>query len=780
MMKFVMTLKSMMLAVACCLVMPFSLQAQDVIISGRLVDDQQQPVEYANVVLLSLPDSAFVAGAVSDEQGAFRLINPGSGKLLRISCIGFGEIYRTWSGGELGVVQLEQDSQLLSEVTVKGNLPKTRLKGDAMITSVAGTVLEKAGTAENLLDKIPNVTASDDEVNVFGRGAAEIYINGRKVRNASELDQLSADNIQQVEVVTNPGARYDASVKAVVRIMTKKVVGEGFGFSDRLMVNNNRYAGWGVQNQYDFNYRHKGFDLTGMLTGAQMRYGIPQYITQTTYLDKVWEQKLDVDYIGRYKTVAGALALNYQFNPNHSMGVRYDYLRNPSSMTDLTTSTDVFADGQLTDHSLSLMYTSSPETKHILNGYYNGRIGQWSIDFNADGFWTFSRDMQQSDETADLSGQRTIHTYNRNRNSLHAAKLVLSRPLWEGNLAFGGEYAYAHRINSYHNPEGLMADDDSRINELTASGFIEYSRSFGKVNVQAGLRYEHVDFDYFEQDKRMDEQSRTYDNLFPSLNVNFPLGLVQMQLTYASKVTRPNYAYLRNATYYVNRYTYQTGNPLLRPTMLQNRSVAASYKWASLYVGYSHVKDEISQLCVNYSDDDPTIGLIGWYNLDAYDQLAASLTLAPTIGIWRPQFIMQLQKQWYSMQLHDGVMQLNHPIGNFSWCNNLALPAGFLLDADFHFTTKGHSQNIYSSGVFHNVNLTLTKSFLKDRLTARLHVYNLFESTDKKFMLYSGIRLMDAVNPQYRTVQFHLTYKFNTARSKYKGTGAGQEQKSRM
>lgn len=154
--------------------------------------------------------------------------------------------------GELGVVQLEQDSQLLSEVTVKGNLPKTRLKGDAMITSVAGTVLEKAGTAENLLDKIPNVTASDGEVNVFGRGAAEIYINGRKVRNASELDQLSADNIQQVEVVTNPGARYDASVKAVVRIMTKKVVGEGFGFSDRLMVNNNRYAGWGVQNQYDF------------------------------------------------------------------------------------------------------------------------------------------------------------------------------------------------------------------------------------------------------------------------------------------------------------------------------------------------------------------------------------------------------------------------------------------------------------------------------------------------------------------------------------------------
>ena len=768
------------MAAACCFVTPFSLQEQEVSISGRLIDDQQQPVEYANVVLLSLPDSAFVAGAVSDEQGAFRLVNPGSGKLLRISCIGFGEIYRMWSGGEMGLLQLEQDSQLLGEVTVKGNLPKTRLKGDAMITSVAGTVLEKAGTAEDLLDKIPNVTASDGEVKVFGRGAAEIYINGRKVRNASELDQLSADNIQQVEVVTNPGARYDASVKAVVRIMTKKVVGEGFGFSNRLMVNNNRYSGWGVLEQYDFNYRHRGFDLTGMIEGDQMRYGVPQSITQTTYLDKVWEQKLDVDYIGRYKTLSGALALNYQFNPNHSMGVRYDYRRNPSSTTDLQTSTDVFTNGERTDYSLSLMHTSSPETKHILNGYYSGHVGQWSIDFNVDGFWNFNREVQRSDEKADLSGQRVIHTYNRNRSSLHAAKLVLTRPLWEGNLVFGGEYAYAHRTNSYHNPEGLMADDDSRINELTASGFVEYSRSFGKVNTQVGLRYEHVDFDYYEMGKHMDDQSRTYDNLFLSLNVNFPIGQVQMQLTYAGKVTRPNYAYLRNATYYVNRYTYQTGNPLLRPTMLQNLSVAASYKWANLYVGYSHVKDDINQLCVNYSDDDPTIGLIGWYNLDDYDQVSAALTLAPTIGIWRPQFIMQMQKQWYSMQLSDGVKQFNHPIGSFAWRNNLSLPAGFLLDADFHYNTKGHRQNVYSNGDFYTVNLTLTKSFLKERLTAQLHVYNLFESVGEKFILYSGIRLFEGNNPQYRTVQLHLTYKFNTARSKYKGTGAGQEQKSRM
>lgn len=754
--------------------------AQDATISGRLVDEQQHPVEYANVVLLSLPDSAFVTGVVSDAQGAFHLTHSCKGGLLRISCVGFADLYRSAASGGIGTLTLQTDSRMLGEVTVKGELPKTRLKGDAMITTVVGSVLEQAGTAENLLDKIPNVTASDGEVNVFGRGAAEVYINGRKVRNSSELDQLSSDNIRQVEVVSNPGARYDASVKAVVRIVTKKVTGEGFGFNNRLYVRNDRYAGWSFQEQYRFNYRHKGFDLSGMLFGNDWQWGQPQDIFQVTHLDKEWKQHLDVDYKGRSKTVSGQLTLNYQFNPRHSMGVRYEYQRDPSSRIRLHTTTDVLTDGVQTDRSESFMRTSTPETKHTLNYYYNGQIGQWNIDFNADGYWNFLRETQRSDETADQSGDREVHTYNRDRSNLQAAKLVVSRPLWQGSLSFGGEYASTRRTSHYRNPEGLMADNDSRINELTASGFVEYSRTFGKVSAQAGLRYEHVDFDYYERDVLMDEQSRTYNNLFPSLNVNVPVGQVQLQLTYAGKVTRPNYEYLRDATIYVNRYTYQSGNPFLRPTMIQNLSMAASYQWVNLYVGYSHVKDDISQICINYSDDDPTIGLLYWENLDAYDQMAASLTLAPTVGPWRPQFIVQMQKQWYSMETHEGSVRLNHPIATFVWNNSLTLPGGFLLDVDGYFVTKGHDKNIYSNGTFSRVNMALTKSFLKERLTAQFRANNIFESNSTKFLMYSGIRQFSGTNPQFRTLSLNLTYKFNAARSKYKGTGAGQDQKNRM
>jgi hypothetical protein len=165
------------------------------------------------------------------------------------------------------------------------------VKGEALVTNVEGTVLEKAGTLQGLLDKIPNVSAEEGTVSVFGRGEAEIYINGRKMRDASELDQIAADNIKQVEVISHPGAQYDASVKAVVRITTKRTQGEGFGFSNRLA---SAFDGDHVSpsDQLNLNYRRGGLDLAGMLS-----YGIQHWVNRnelfiTSHLDKLWTQDL--------------------------------------------------------------------------------------------------------------------------------------------------------------------------------------------------------------------------------------------------------------------------------------------------------------------------------------------------------------------------------------------------------------------------------------------------------------------------------------------------------
>lgn len=255
-------IKAFLLVFTGCL-LPLCLSAQRV--SGKLIDENSQPLPYANVVLLSLPDSAFVSGTVSSEDGTFTLEATSQNQIVKISSIGYKTVYKPTVPANIGIVQLASDAQLLGEVVVKADLPKMQLKGDAIVTTVQGSILEKAGTGEDLLDKLPGVSADDGEVRVFGAGAPEIYINGRKVRDNSELNQLSSDNIKSVEVVNNPGSRYDATVNAVIRIRTKKPQGEGFGFDNRFYTEY-RYD-CTVRDIFDFNYRKGGFDLSGMLSG---------------------------------------------------------------------------------------------------------------------------------------------------------------------------------------------------------------------------------------------------------------------------------------------------------------------------------------------------------------------------------------------------------------------------------------------------------------------------------------------------------------------------------
>ena len=133
-------MKNLIMTMLSLIVMAVSMQAQT--LSGKLVDEKNEPLAYANVVLLQA-DSTFVSGTISDEMGDFRLLKDEKGTLVRISSIGYTTIYKKVNGGDFGVIQMASDSQLLGEVTVKGDLPVTRVKGDALVTSVAGTLLER-------------------------------------------------------------------------------------------------------------------------------------------------------------------------------------------------------------------------------------------------------------------------------------------------------------------------------------------------------------------------------------------------------------------------------------------------------------------------------------------------------------------------------------------------------------------------------------------------------------------------------------------------------------
>ncbi len=647
---------------------------------GRVLDEKGEPMPYVNVVLLSLPDSAFVQGAMTDMDGVFKIVTDINQGLFKVTSVGYQTLYI--KAGQDLTIQMKEDTQLLSEVVVKGQLPKTHAKGDAMRTTVAGTILEKAGTVS---------------VTVLGRGDAEVYINGRKVQDLNELSRLRSDQIQHVDVVQNPGARYKASTKAVVRITLKKAQGEGFSFQDYF--SGIYQYGHTLTNNLDVNYRTGGLDITASLWAG--RYGHAKSLQEheLTYF-------VGPDYIQSnnsqesksiWKGYSPQLQLNYMVDENHSFGAFYKYDRHPSSDFNSMFFTDNYVNGKYTEHSESRIWQNESFSKHIFNAYYNGKVGNLGIDLNIDGLFDDTKTPgstteQTSPASGDTTAPRTIESNTLSGNNFWATKLILSYPVWKGNLSLGGEYSYNHRTDAY----SFMASDyvpvkttDTEINEKTSAAFLEYGRSFGKVYAQVGLRYEHLTNEYFNFGKKEDEVCRDYGDWFPTAVISAPVGKAQLSLSYRRDIERPNYANLTSSTVYVNRYTYQSGNPYLLPTYTHSLVLNAAYKWANLMLNYGRVKDALTMSTEPFpGSEDPLVSLVRPINSwEDYNKFSIQLSARPTIGCWHPMWTIITQLQDFKSPTADGsTITLNRPWFILGWQNDIELPYGFRLNASLQYS----------------------------------------------------------------------------------------------
>lgn len=757
------------------------MMAQD--IKGKIVDEKGEPLAFANVVLLNRQDSAFVKGVVSGEDGHFAINSACNNGIIKVTSVGYKTAWKDCTGENAGVIKMVADSKVLGEVVVKSLLPKTILKNGGMTTTVAGSVLEKAGTMEHLLDRIPNVSAQNGNIKVFGRGEPIIYINGRQMRDRSELDRLSSDNIKSVEVIANPGARYAASTKAVIRITTKKILGDGFGFdatTEGLYDEKKNAGGYARLNLY---YRRNGLELGAYAYGSKQSSPDEKDLQQMTYLNKTWNQQDRTRWKNKTETFSSRLNASYQFDINNSLGASISFLRNPKLQTDGKTEGSVLRDKVLTETNTSIRSEFGQNSNWSSNVYYVGKVGKLGIDFNTDWFWSKGNNRNNIDEhyqevNSDMQNQLVNSTTSK-YNRLIASKMVLSYPLLGGDLSVGGEYSFTNRNTNYAIIPNTLADNViDRIKEGMASAFVTYNRDFGKLNMEAGLRYENVDFKYYDEGIYMAEQSKTYGEWFPSLSLSMPIGNVQMQLSYAADINRPNYWVLRSGVQYSNHYTYETGNPFLVSEISRNTSYDLAYKWLTFNLTYEHVSDPIYQTVEMYKDNT-TIGLMRMINGKSYNNVTSTLNLQPTFGIWHPMLSAMVEKQWFELETRDG-RYLNKPVAMFRF-NNTFDTKWAMFSVMMTYITKGYEENHYIYKPMFNTDLSIYKGFLKDCLTFQLYVNDVFGTNDSHIIGKYG-KLKETIFDEFSTSKISLTvrYKFNVTRSKYKGTGAGDSQKNRM
>lgn len=748
-------------------------------LTGTLVDEANLPIAYANIAILNPADSTLLNGGVSNESGYFAIPYEKETILARISYVGYKTLYRLCDQPEVGTIQMEPDNYTLSGVTVKGHVPQYQMGREGLVTNVESTPLSQLGTADDVLKHVPGVIHKGEGYEIFGKGTPLIYINGRQVRNPKELEQLKSTDIKSIELITNPGAKYDATVGAVVKIVTVRKAGDGLSIDT-----------WGRWQQgrkshetgsLDLNYRRNGLDVFASLWAKESRPIQISDITQEVQTDTLWQQTnhLRTDAVNRDYTVEGGF--NYLINEDHVLGAKYE-LTLPSDKDETTSFTsDVTANGTFYDKWESM---TSGQTKgtagHKMNAYYMGKVGDLDIDWNVDYLHSGFDTNSNIKEICQVQDDRQLDATNKVRNNMFASKLTLTYPLFGGSLDFGAEYTNTDRQDDYVNPQNYVASSYSTLKEQSISPYAEYSMMIPKIGMlTAGLRYEHVNFDYYDSGKLVEGQSRSYGNLFPSLSLGTQIGNVQAQIAYSAKTARPTYRQLSNDVFYANRYCLQSGNPLLNNTTNHNISVQGMWKFLQFSLDYSDERDAIITWMEQVGKTNVT--MLIFKNVHSLKSFTPYVAIAPAFGIWHPEFLLGMRKQWLTMETTAGNVKLNKPIVIAQADNTFAFSSTLTGELNFSYQSPGHIQNAYSDYHTTVLDVSLVKTFLNGRLSIKLAGEDLLDRNRETVHVYNHqVQVWQSNYSDARRFVATIRYKFNATRSKYKGTGAGNAEKSRL
>ncbi len=754
-------------------------------ITGKVTDKENQAIEFANVALYSLPDSTLITGTITNKDGDFSISPNGNGTkkaFLKISFIGYEtQIVPAISGQ---TIVLNDDSQFLEGAKIKANLPLIEMKNDALVASVQNSVLSEAGTGNDVLKRLPLITGKDGKYEVFGKGSAKIFINNREMRDESELDNLSSKDIKSVEIVTNPGARYDASVKAVIRIYTVPKVGDGFSFDVR-----SSYMQWKTSDytgQLNVNYRKKGWDVFGTFKYDHEEWIQESTMWQKTYVDTLWRQDNTIYSKSFDNNLMGIAGINYEINPKHYVGMKYTISGSPKTTSSSTMTSTVLADGKFYDKwSSTGSSTDYTQPSHRVNVYYNGTVGKLNIDFNTDFYTAKSSSISETTEKSQEFDDRQVDSENQLNNNLFASKLVLSYPLGPGQLVVGSEYTNTYRDDKYIlkdniGVQDILSSSKTTNKEQNIAAFAEYSLGTPIGQLGAGLRYEYVKSDYFVNDVKNTEQSRTYHQVFPNVSFATMIKGVALQLSYTAKTHRPSYYQLSSNMSYANRFLIQTGNPFLKPTTTHDVSLMGSWKFIQLMAGYSHQQNAIINW-IEQDEDKPALSILSFKSIPKLPSLYVFASISPTIKIWTPQLSAGFLKQWLTITSSGKPIKLNMPIPMVSLNNSFQLPKGFIITLDAMYLGKGDFQNIHLAQNSVMVNASISKSFLADRLNIALRGHDIFNQYRNSNLLYNDkMELFQQNKFNTRKIELTIRYRFNTAKSKYKGTGAGQSELDRF
>jgi hypothetical protein len=737
----------------------FFSQAQQ--IRGIAKDEAGSPLSGTTISLYKGTDSSVVKLAVSKENGAYSFSGIKEGN-YRVSASHVG--YKTTFSAAFIVsasdviapeLKLNKMEAGLSNVTVTSKKPIVEVKADKTILNVEGTINAVGSNALELLRKSPGVSLDKDEnISLAGKNGVQVYIDGRVTPLSGTdlalyLKSLQSSQIESIELITNPSAKYDAAGNAgIINIRLKKNKALGTNGSVNAGLNIGTYAKY--IGGASLNYRNKKINI---FSNYSFNYGpnAQKLSINRTVLDSLFDQHGNIRMVGN--THNFKIGADYFLNKKNTIGVIVNgTLANPTitnyNHTDISNTTTGIEDRTLVADNSSKMKRHN--TNVNLNYSYNDPKGK-SLVVNADhGYYDLSNDQFQPNYYYDPSGlvllSSTIYRMlSPAEIKINSIKADYEQNFMKGKLGIGAKSAWVEtdnnfqRYNVYDSGEELDHDRSNHFvyDENINAGYVNYNRQYKKFMFQAGLRIENTVSEGVSTGLKNDGSSyvsgnssfkRTYTDLFPSAAITFNKNpMKQWSLSYSRRIDRPAYQDLNPFEFKLDEYTFQKGNINLRPQYTNSFGITHTYKYKlNVNLNYSHVTDMFTQLI---DTAEKSKAFISKKNLATQD--IASLTISYPFQYKAYSLFTNISGNYskYHADFGEGRKVNLDAFGfNFFAQNSLKFAKTWTAELSGFYNAPTIYQGSFKGRAIYSVDAGLQKQVMKGKATIRTSVSDVFHT----------------------------------------------------
>ena len=767
--------KNITLILSICFILASS-EAESKTIKSRILNSSDSiPVELATISLVTT-DSITVDTDMTDKNGYFTFEYPDDTADMIVNIYANGSLRKNVAIPCDSVIYIDFDTRL-TEITVSRS--KQLIKGTArgLDISMDGNPLAKLGNAMEMLKQLPMIDSSGNGISVIGHGSPLIYINNRKLRNMGELSLLSAGDVKNVEIITNPSSKYGSNVGAVLIIHTKKrnpglhtVAEASVSASEECSgsgsVSLNYHTESGMTYFGDFSYGSSGF--------RQERHYIENAVSMTApYLKYITETYANARSRSQSMTAVGGF--NFDFGKN-STGIRYSFYRTPISHYSGTgTSITDFQDMPTEITSLSRLINQN--SMHHVNAFANIMLPKrFDLRVDADYVATHGKSITDVDEDRSTTN---INNTNKTDGHLWAGKITLSRKFDKVELEVGTDISYTI---SRQNNTGISTETDldfikherETVKQKLYAGYVSFDwNPDERWNVYGGLRLESTNTDFHQNETLRDDLSKKYTHFLPNFGVSFNSG-ARISLYYRAIVSRPSYRSLDNTYLYVTPTLWETGNAELQSTLIHRFGLNINYRKFILQSNFAINKKAIG---IDYSHDNTYhINIEKPVNMPTYNSFQIVAVQQLDFSFWHPslQGLLYLQKLRYG----SPARKYNKPLYNLSINNRFDIPGGIYAYLNISWLMPGYQGTVYTHG-FLMTSLTINKTW--KNWTFTLSATDPFNTWRQKTDIFTNtVKYSSNRSGASRSINLSIRYTLNAAGGKYKGRTSRQDEVDRL